>query len=337
MTGRRARGARDAVGLVTGRGLRELLRRDCVAGVDPTPVEVIDQGLKAALARGWDERRPRRPGTICPPVAPRSSARGPWPVPAVADRARLGPRARRSGTRCGSRTRSPTAIFRGSRRQRFPGTQGSSPGRARRGADVAAFSGRCPLYEGHGSDVPACCHVWPTRSAPDDGADRRGRRARRPSVAAGTVVIVRDHLNLMGAAPLPRVAVSGRDAGVRQPQEVYDRAIADLAVERADALGIRAAHGVYAAMSGPAYESPAEVAMLRASGRDRGGDVDGPGEPSPRMALGMRVLGICSLTNAFGEHVTHEEVVRVSSETAAGRREAPRGPVAPPPGPKAGT
>ncbi len=50
-------------------------------------------------------------------------------------------------------------------------------------------------------------------------------------------------------------------------------------------------------------------------------------EALPAHALGMRVLGLCSLTNAFGEHVSHEEVVRVSNETAIAVGQAPRGPV----------
>jgi purine-nucleoside phosphorylase len=68
--------------------------------------------------------------------------------------------------------------------------------------------------------------------------------------------------------------------------------------------------GVYAAMSGPAYETPTEVRMLQATGATVVGMSMVP-EALPATALGMRVLGVCSLTNAFGEHVEHEEVVRV--------------------------
>jgi purine-nucleoside phosphorylase len=68
-------------------------------------------------------------------------------------------------------------------------------------------------------------------------------------------------------------------------------------------------------MSGPAYETPAEVAMCRTLGATVVGMSMVP-ESLPAHALGLRVLGVCSLTNAFGEHVDHEEVVRVSNETA---------------------
>ncbi|HVF09144.1 MAG TPA: purine-nucleoside phosphorylase, partial [Actinomycetota bacterium] len=73
--------------------------------------------------------------------------------------------------------------------------------------------------------------------------------------------------------------------------------------------------GVYAAMSGPAYETPTEVTMLQRAGATVVGMSMVP-EALPAAALGMRVLGLCSVTNAFGEPVDHDEVVRVSNETA---------------------
>jgi purine-nucleoside phosphorylase len=95
----------------------------------------------------------------------------------------------------------------------------------------------------------------------------------------------------------------------------YDPALARLAIERAGAIGVRAAPGVYAAMSGPAYETPAEVEFLRRAGATVVGMSMVP-EAVPARALEMRVLGLCSVTNAFGEPVEHDEVVRVSNETA---------------------
>jgi len=183
------------------------------------------------------------------------------------------------------------------------------------GVAVAAFSGRVHYYEGHGMDVPALL----PRLAHDLGAETMVLTAAvgglEPGVDAGIVVVLRDHLNMMGSAPLRAWRYPDGTPAFINTEEVYDREIVDLAVERADALGIRAADGVYAAMSGPAYETPTEVAMLRRLGATVVGMSMVP-EALPAVALGMRVLGICSLTNAFGEHVTHEEVVRVSNETA---------------------
>jgi purine-nucleoside phosphorylase len=183
------------------------------------------------------------------------------------------------------------------------------------GVPVAAFFGRVHFYEGHGMDVPALL----PRLARELGAGTIVLTAAVgglvPGEAAGTVVVVRDHLNMMGTAPLRGWRYPDGTPTFISASEVYDEALRTLAFERAQALGIASSVGVYAAMSGPAYETPTEVALLRSAGATVVGMSMVP-EALPAAALGMRVLGICSLTNAFGEHVEHEEVVRVSNETA---------------------
>jgi purine-nucleoside phosphorylase len=119
----------------------------------------------------------------------------------------------------------------------------------------------------------------------------------------------------MGVAPLRGWRYPDGMPTFISTTDIYDDALRTLASERAQALGIASSVGVYAAMSGPAYETPAEVGLLRSAGATVVGMSLVP-EALPAAALGMRVLGICSLTNAFGEHVEHDEVVRVSNETA---------------------
>lgn len=180
---------------------------------------------------------------------------------------------------------------------------------------VAAFSGRVHVYEGHGMDVPALlprlAHALGARTmvvtAAVGGVE--------PGLPAGTVVVLRDHVNLMGEAPLRGWRSPDGMPAFVNTQAIYDPFLRELAFERAAAIGVRAAFGVYAAMSGPAYETPTEVAMLQTLGATVVGMSMVP-EALPAHAMGMRVLGLCSLTNAFGEHVSHEEVVRVSNETA---------------------
>ena len=184
------------------------------------------------------------------------------------------------------------------------------------GVPVAGFFGRVHYYEGHGMDVPALL----PRLAKQLGADTMVLTAAVgglvPGEAAGTVVILRDHVNLMGAAPLRGWRYADGIPTFISTTDVYDEALRDLALERARALGIASSMGVYAAMSGPAYETPSEVSLLQNAGATVVGMSMVP-EALPATALGMRVLGICSLTNAFGEHVEHDDVVRVSNETAA--------------------
>lgn len=183
------------------------------------------------------------------------------------------------------------------------------------GVPVAAFSGRVHVYEGHGIDVPALL----PRLAYALGARVMVITAAvggiQPGIPAGSVVVLRDHLNLMGVAPLGGWRYPDGMPAFVNAEAVYDPALGDLALERAAALGVTATPGVYAAMRGPAYETPTEVAMLARLGATVVGMSMVP-EALPAHAMGMRVLGLCSLTNAFGEHVSHEEVVRVSNETA---------------------
>jgi purine-nucleoside phosphorylase len=183
------------------------------------------------------------------------------------------------------------------------------------GVSVAAFFGRVHFYEGHGMDVPALL----PRVAAALGAETIVLTAAVgglvPGEAAGTVVVLRDHVNLMGASPLRGWRYPDGMPTFINTQHVYDEALGDLALERAAALGVGASPGVYAAMSGPAYETPTEVRFLQQAGATVVGMSMVP-EALPAVALGMRVLGLCSLTNAFGEHVEHDEVVRVSNETA---------------------
>jgi len=183
------------------------------------------------------------------------------------------------------------------------------------GVPVAAFFGRVHFYEGHGMDVPALL----PRLSKELGADTMVLTAAVgglvPGEAGGTVVILRDHLNMMGVAPLRGWRYPDGMPAFISTTQVYDEGLRDLAFERAQALGIASSIGVYAAMSGPAYETPTEVRMLQAAGATVVGMSMVP-EALPATALEMRVLGICSLTNAFGEHIEHEEVVRVSNETA---------------------
>jgi inosine/guanosine/xanthosine phosphorylase family protein len=182
------------------------------------------------------------------------------------------------------------------------------------GVEVAAFSGRVHLYEGHGMDVPALL----PRLAQALGARTMVVTAAvgglLPNVPAGTVVVLRDHLNMMGETPLRGWRYPDGMPAFVSTQEVYDRTLREMALESAGAIGIRATEGVYAAMSGPAYETPTEVRMLQQLGATVVGMSMIP-EALPAHALGMRVLGMCSLTNVAGD-TTHEEVVRVSNETA---------------------
>ena len=184
------------------------------------------------------------------------------------------------------------------------------------GVPVVAFSGRYHVYEGHDPDVPALlprlAHVLGARTMVVTAAVG----GLEPGTAAGTAVVLRDHINLMGAAPLRGWRFPDGMPAFVNAEAIYDPALRAAALARAEALGIAAVEGVYGAMCGPTYETPAEIEMLGRLGATVVGMSMVP-ESLPAHALGLRVLGICSLTNAFGDHVSHEQVLRVSNTTAA--------------------
>lgn len=183
------------------------------------------------------------------------------------------------------------------------------------GVAVAAYSGRVHFYEGHGMDAPALL----PRLARALGADTMVVTAAAgglvPDLPAGTVVVLTDHLNLMGKSPLRGWRYPDGTPAFVGMRDAYDRELVELALERGRALGLRIEPGVYAAMSGPAFETPTELRLLTLAGATVVGMSTVP-EVLPARALEMRVLGLIMVTNAVGEHVDHDGVLRVANETA---------------------
>jgi purine-nucleoside phosphorylase len=128
----------------------------------------------------------------------------------------------------------------------------------------------------------------------------------------GGLVLLSDHINLQGSNPL--VGANDDALGPRFPDmsEAYSRELRTLAHEVGSELGIRLAEGVYAAVLGPSYETPAEIRYLRTIGADVVGMSTVP-EAIVANHMGMRVLGISCVTNmAAGilpQKINHAEVL----------------------------
>src|ERR687897_21679 len=135
------------------------------------------------------------------------------------------------------------------------------------------------------------------------------------TIPGGSIVVVRDHLNLMGRSPLAGWRYPDGSPAFVDVSEVYDRTLADAALGVLRKAGTPTDEGVYAAMAGPSYETPAETEMLRRLGATVVGMSTVP-EAVVARALGMRVLGLSFVTNAAGASVSHEEVL-LASKTAA--------------------
>lgn len=185
------------------------------------------------------------------------------------------------------------------------------------GVEVAMLAGRFHLYEGwNASQV-----VAPIRSLAALGADllltTNAAGGLRPGMVAGDLMLIADHLNLTGRNPLIGPVVPGeqRFPDMSSPYDPKVREeIAAHAVER----GIPLEQGVYAAVLGPSYETPAEIRMLRRLGADAVGMSTVP-EVIAARALGMRVAGISCITNlaaglGSGAALSHDEVLRVGAD-----------------------
>ncbi len=186
------------------------------------------------------------------------------------------------------------------------------------GVDVVVFQGRYHAYEGHD---PADL-ATPVRTAAALGAKTlivtcaAGGVTRR--LGAGSLMCIADHLNLMGLNPL---AGPAREGEPRFPDltDAYDPALRERAGAAAEELGIELAEGVYAAMLGPSYETPAEIRMLERLGADAVGMSTVPEVIAARSA-GLRVLGIALSTNAAAGvmegPLDHDEVIAAGDAAA---------------------
>ena len=177
---------------------------------------------------------------------------------------------------------------------------------------VAAMQGRVHLYEGYTPQQVA----FPIRVF-----GRMGIRAVILTNAAGGInleykqgalVVVRDHINLQGHNPL--VGANDNRFGLRYPDmtQAYCKAYRDAALDESRKLGLTVYQGVYAAMLGPSFETPAEIRFLRTIGADLVG-MSTVSEVIAARQMGIKVLVISCVTNMaagiLDQPITHEEVL----------------------------
>ncbi len=189
------------------------------------------------------------------------------------------------------------------------------------GRALAVFQGRVHYYEGHGMAMASLTSRLSAELGARTMVLTAAAGALDPSIPAGSLVVLRDHLNLMGMNPLLGWRMPDGSPAFVDVSDVYDPELAEaaLASARADLAERGNSHvreGVYAALSGPSYETPAETRMLNGLGATVVGMSTVP-EAVAARALGMRVLGVAFATNAAGVEISHEEVL-AASKAAAG-------------------
>jgi purine-nucleoside phosphorylase len=177
---------------------------------------------------------------------------------------------------------------------------------------VVAMQGRVHYYEGYSLEEV----TFPVRTFKLLGVKTliltNAAGGINVELSQGTLMVISDHLNLMGDNPL-RGANDDR-FGPRFPDmsAVYAAELQALVVEEAKAIGVEVRRGIYGALSGPSYETPAEIHLLRNLGADAVGMSTVP-EAIVARHMGLDVLGISCITNmAAGisdEPINHEEVM----------------------------
>ena len=187
------------------------------------------------------------------------------------------------------------------------------------GRKVAVFAGRFHAYEGH----PLQLTAFPIRIAHALGVRTlfvsNAAGGVNTSFAAGDLMVIEDHLNLTFASPLTGPAEPG-ETRFPDMSNAYDSPLRAQLHAVGSRLGITLRDGVYAMLPGPAYETPAEVRMLRTLGADAVGMSTVPETTMARM-LGLRVAGVSCITNlAAGIQETpldHAEVLETTARVAA--------------------
>jgi len=200
------------------------------------------------------------------------------------------------------------------------------------GVPVAALEGRLHFYEGYSMDEV----TFPVRVLA-----RMGIRALvitnaaggiSPDYRQGALVLIRDHLNLQGTNPL--IGHNDPRFGLRFPDmtHAYSERLRRIAREEGKRQGLVLPEGVYAAVTGPSFETPSEIRALRTLGADLVGMSTVP-EVIVARQVGLEILGISCVTNLaagiLDQPITHEEVLetgaRVSTQfTALLRAVVPR-------------
>jgi purine-nucleoside phosphorylase len=183
------------------------------------------------------------------------------------------------------------------------------------GRRVAVLSGRVHYYEGHDLRTVTFATRVIGRLGVKSLILTNAAGGINVALTPGTLMIMDDHINLLGSNPL--VGPNDDRFGLRFPDmsEVYSKRLRGLAGEVASAQGLAIGRGIYVAVHGPSYETPAEIRFLRTIGADAVGMSTVP-EAIVARQMGLEVLGLSCITNAAAgvlpQPLNHNEVMEVA-------------------------
>lgn len=182
---------------------------------------------------------------------------------------------------------------------------------------IAAMQGRFHFYEGYSlEDV-----TFPIRVMKLLGVRTliltNAAGSLNTELGPGSLMIISDHINLMGVNPL--IGRNDERFGPRFPDltMTYDPSLQNMVIEEAKAIGIDMRRGVYAALTGPSYETPAEIHMVRTMGADAVGMSTVP-EAIVARHMDLQVIGISCITNlaagVSNRPVDHSQVIATGEQ-----------------------
>ncbi len=185
---------------------------------------------------------------------------------------------------------------------------------------LAVMQGRAHLYEGYSPSQI----VLPVRALGRMGVRTlvltNAAGGISPEYSRGALVVLRDHINLQGANPL--IGLNDERLGLRHPDmtDAYNAQFRQFVREESERLGGGIFEGVYAAVTGPNFETPAEIRFLRAIGADLVG-MSTVAEVIAARHMGTEVLAVSCVTNMAagmtGEKITEEEVLETGERLAS--------------------
>jgi len=179
---------------------------------------------------------------------------------------------------------------------------------------VAAMQGRFHFYEGYSLEEV----TLPIRVLNLLGVNTlmltNAAGSLNTELTPGSLMVISDHINLMGVNPL--IGPNEEKFGPRFPDlsVAYDPDLQSLVIDEANAMGLSLRRGVYASLTGPSYETPAEIHMVRTLGADAVGMSTVP-EAIVARHMDMRVIGISCITNlaagVSSRPIDHSQVMEI--------------------------
>jgi len=185
---------------------------------------------------------------------------------------------------------------------------------------VVVFEGRVHYYEGNTmAEVTFCTRVI-GRLGTKTLILTNASGAINPDFARGHLMLITDHINLLGANPLSGPNEDRFGPRFLDQTQVYDSVLREKFRTAGEYCGINLCEGVYAAMAGPTYETPAEIRYLRTIGADAVGMSTVP-EAIVAKHMGMKIAGLSMLANVAagisGKAINHSEVLDAATEMNA--------------------